>query len=166
MSMNPLFADFPDTAKLWVYPLARPLAGAEAALVRERLDAFLAEWNSHGAPVRGGYEIFEGRFVLIAGYLADGVSGCSIDSMMRVMKTLREENGIDGFDRSLVFFRDADRVLRGVTREEFKALVGADQVDGDTTVFDATVATVADLRAGRFETTFAKSWHARAFAAR
>jgi hypothetical protein len=158
---NRLFPDFPDDAKLWVYPLARPLTDDNRAQVVSRLDAFLREWNSHGAAVRGAYEIFEDRFILIAGHLDDGVSGCSTDSMMRVMKTLREEAGIDGFDRSLVFFRDADEILRAVTREEFKALVGADQVDTDTTVFDPTISSVADL--DRFETTFGKSWHARAF---
>lgn len=161
---TPLFADFPDDAKLWVYPLARPLSEAERGTVARRLDDFLRGWNSHGAPVRGAYEIFEGRFILIAGHQADGVSGCSTDSMMRVMKALREEDNIDGFDRSLVFFRDADGVLRGVTREEFKALVAADHVDADTTVFDTTISALADLRAGRFETRFGKSWHARAFA--
>lgn len=163
---KPLFPDFPADAKLWVYPLARPLTEADRARVRERFEAFLGEWNSHGAPVIGAYEVFEDRFILVAGYLADGVSGCSTDSMMRVMKTLREADGIDGFDRALVFFRDADQVLRSVTREEFRALVSADQVDADTTVFDTTIATVGDLRAGRFETSFGKSWHARAFAAR
>jgi hypothetical protein len=37
-------------------------------------------------------------------------------------------------------------------------------VDADTTVFDPTIQFVGDLRRGAFETTFAKSWHARAFA--
>jgi hypothetical protein len=158
-----LFSDFPDRAKLWVFPLARALSAGARARVAERLDAFFDDWNSHGAPVIGVHEIFEDRFILIAGYVEDGVSGCSADSLMRVMKALREEDGIDGFVRSLVFFRDADRVLRSVTREEFRALVSAGQVDDDTTVFDTTLSTVADLRAGRFETTFGKSWHANAF---
>lgn len=161
-----LFADFPNEAKLWIFPLARPLTDADRARVRERLDVFLGEWDSHGAPVRGACEFFEDRFILVAGHLKDGVSGCSTDSLMRVMKSLREEDGIDGFDRALVFFRDADNILRGVTREEFKALVSADQVDDDTVVFDTTITAVADLRGGRFETTFGKSWHARAFAQR
>ena len=161
-----LFADFPDDAKLWVFPLTRPLTEADLSKVRGRLNAFLGEWNSHGAAVRGEYEVFEDRFVLVAGHLEDGVSGCSTDSLMRLMKLLRDEEGIDGFDRALVFFRDADNVLRGVTREEFKALVAADQVDDDTVVFDTTITTVADLRGGRFETTFGRSWHARAFAQR
>lgn len=161
-----LFTNFPDSAKLWIYPLARPLTEAGRARVTQRLDGFLREWNSHGAAVIGAYRIFEDRFILVTGYVEDGVSGCSTDSMMRVMKSLRDEYGIDGFDRSLVYFRDADRVLRGVTRPEFKALVSAEQVDADTVVFDSTITTVGDLRAGRFETTFGKSWHARAFAAR
>ena len=127
-----LFADFPDDAKLWVFPLTRPLTEADLSKVRGRLNAFLGEWNSHGAAVRGAYEVFEDRFVLVAGHLEDGVSGCSTDSLMRLMKLLRDEEGIDGFDRALVFFRDADNVLRG----------------------------------GRFETTFGRSWHARAFAQR
>lgn len=161
-----LFPAFPDSAKLWVYPLARPLAEADRARIAGRFADFLHGWNSHGAPVIGAYTTFEDRFILVAGYVADGVSGCSADSMMRVMKALREEDGIDGFDRTQVFFRDADCILRGVTREEFKALVSARQVDDDTAVFDTTISTVADLRAGRFETTFGKSWHARAFSTR
>jgi hypothetical protein len=157
-----LFPDFPDDAKLWVYPLARPLSAADRERVAARLDPFLREWSSHGAPVRGAYELFEDRFVLIAGHLDDGVSGCSTDSMMRVMKELREE-GIDGFDRSLVFFRDATGRVHAVGRDDFRALVEAGRVGADTTVFDTTIQFVGDLRRGGFETTFARSWHAVAF---
>ena len=158
-----LFPHFPDDAKLWVYPLARPLSADDRARVAARLDAFLGEWNSHGAPVRGAWEIFEDRFVLIAGYVEDGVSGCSTDSMMRVMKTLRQEDGIDGFERSLVFFRDAKSRVQAVSRADFQVLVSAGQVDATTTVFDPTIQFVGDLRRGGLETTFARSWHASAF---
>jgi hypothetical protein len=157
------FRDFPDHARLWVFALARDLTPVERALVQERLDEFIRAWQSHGAPVRGAYAIMENRFVLIAGYVGDGVSGCSTDSMVRVMKELRMEHGIDGFDRSLVHFRDRDRAARAVTRAEFQKLVEEGRVGDDTPVFDATVQSVADLRAGRFETTFARGWHARAF---
>ena len=158
-----LFAQFPDDAKLWVYPLSQPLSTDDRRRVTARLDAFLREWHSHDAPVHGSYEILEDRFILIAGYVDGGVGGCSTDSMMRVMKELRTE-GIDGFDRSLVFFRDAKQRVQAVARADFQALVAAGQVDGDTTVFDATITFVGDLRRGAFETTFARSWHARAFA--
>lgn len=158
-----LFPDFPDEARLWVYALAKPLSPEDGARVTARLNDFLREWNSHGTRVTGAFEVYENRFVLIAGYVDDGVSGCSTDSMVRVMKQLREESGIDGFDRTLVFFRDSENRVQAVGREDFKALVGAGKVDADTTVFDATIQFVGDLHRGSFETMFAKSWHAAAF---
>jgi len=112
--------------------------------------------------VRGAYRILEHRFVLIAGYLDDGVSGCSTDSMVHVMTALRKEHGIDGFDRTVVFFRD-DGVVRAVKRDEFQKLVESGAVGDGTIVFDPTIQTVGDLRSGRFETTFARAWHATAF---
>ena len=160
--MNHLFATFPDDARVWVYALSKTLSDAERARVKDELTAFVPGWNSHGAPVHGAFEILEDRFVLIAGYVDGGVGGCSTDSMVRVMKQLREA-GIDGFDRSLVFFRDAEKKLQAVKREDFQALVAAGQVDADTPVFDPTIQFVGDVRRGGFETTFAKSWHASAF---
>jgi hypothetical protein len=158
-----LFAQLPDHARLWVFALSRELTPGDEALVRERFDAFARDWMSHGAPVHGSYEIVENRFLLVAGYVDDGVSGCSTDSMVRVMKELRQAHGIDGFDRSLVFFRDADGSVRAVTRDEFQTLADAGAVGDATIVFDATIQTVGDARAGRFETTFARAWHATAF---
>jgi hypothetical protein len=160
--MTQLFPAFPDDAKLWVYAMSRPLSDEQRRLVASRLTDFVARWNSHGAPVHGAFEILENRFVLIAGYVDDGVSGCSTDSMVRMMKQLREE-GLDGFDRTLVFFRDADKHAQAVSRADFQALVTGGQVDADTPVFDTTIQSVGDLRRGAFETTFARAWHGTAF---
>lgn len=160
--MTNLFGNFPDSARVWVFALARELSPSERALVDKQLDDFTRAWKSHGAPVHGGYEILENRFVLIAGYVDDGVSGCSTDSMMRVMTSLKKEQGIDGFDRTLVLFRQ-DGLVRAVSREEFQKMVDAGEVQDQTPVFDATIQTVGDLRAGRFETSFARAWHATAF---
>jgi len=161
--MNNYFSNTPDSARLWVFALARELSPEETALVTRELDAFIGEWKSHGTPVCGSYDIVENRFVLIAGVVGDGVSGCSTDSMVRVMKSLREAHQIDGFDRTLVFFRDASGEAKAVSRDEFQKMVEAGAVGDDTVVFDPTIQSVGDLRGGRFETTFARAWHAIAF---
>ena len=161
--MSNVFPNYPDDARLWVFALARELDADQRALVAQQLDDFTHAWKSHGTPVHGAYQIFENRFVLIAGYVGDGVSGCSTDTMVRVMTGLKKEHGIDGFDRTVVFFRDADGAVRAVSRDEFQKLVDAGQVSDATVVFDPTVQTVGDLRSGRFETTFARAWHAAAF---
>ncbi len=157
------FPGYPDSARLWVFALARELAPGQHALVTERLDSFVGAWKSHGAPVHGAYHIVENRFVLIAGYVDDGVSGCSTDSMVRVMTMLKKEHGIDGFDRSVVFFRDDAGAARVDARDEFQKLVESGVVGDETMVFDPTIQTVGDLRGGRFETAFARAWHATAF---
>jgi hypothetical protein len=161
--MKQLFSNVPDTARLWVFALARELTPDEHAQVTSQLDAFVGAWKSHGTPVRGAYEIVENRFVLIVGTVDDGVSGCSTDSMVRVMKSLKQEHQIDGFDRTIVFFRDADGSVCALKRDEFQKRVESGAVGDDTIVFDTTIQTVSDLRSGRFETTFARAWHATAF---
>jgi len=160
--MTKLFPAFSDDAKLWVYAMSRPLSEAQREHVASRLAAFIRQWQSHGAPVHGAFEIVEDRFVLITGYVDGGIGGCSTDSMMRVMKELREE-GLDGFDRTLVFFRDAGGRVQAVGRADFQALVAGGQVDADTPVFDTTIQLVGDLRRGGFETALSRSWHAGAF---
>jgi hypothetical protein len=160
--MNNLFPAFPEDARVWVYAMPRPLTEEQRKLVSTRLAEFVTGWNSHGAPVHGAFDILENQFVLIAGYVDDGVSGCSTDSMVRVMKKLREE-GLDGFDRSWVYYRDAEGKVHTAARSQFQDMVSKGQVGSETPVFDTTIQFVGDLRRGAFETTFDKSWHVTAF---
>lgn len=157
------FTQLPDDARLWVYALDRELSDNEVERATQTLDAFVADWASHNEPVNGAYEIVDGRFIVMAGYCADGVSGCSTDSSVRVIKQIESDLGINAFDRTLVFFRNGGGAVVAVARGEFKNLVSTGHVTDDTVVFDTTVTSVADLRAGKFETTFGASWHARAF---
>jgi len=160
--MTNLFPAFPEDARLWVYAMPRPLTDEQRRLVTARLADFVTQWQSHGAPVHGAFDIVENQFVLIAGYVDGGVGGCSTDSMVRVMKQLRDE-GLDGFDRSWVYFRDGDKRMHTVARSHFQDLVAAGKVSPDTPVFDTTIQFVGDLRRGAFETTFDRSWHSTAF---
>ena len=160
--MKNLFPAFPEDARLWVYAMPLPLTEDQRKLVTARLAEFVTQWNSHGAPVHGAFDIVEDQFVLIAGYVDGGVGGCSTDSMVRVMKQLREE-GLDGFDRSWVFYRDGEGRVHTVARSHFQDLVSAGRVSPDTPVFDPTIQFVGDLRNGGFETTFGQAWHATAF---
>jgi hypothetical protein len=82
--------------------------------------------------------------------------------MVRVMKQLRDE-GLDGFDRTWVYYRDGEGKVNTAARSHFQDLVAKGSVAADTPVFDTTVQFVGDLRRGAFETAFSQSWHATAF---
>lgn len=153
----------PDTSRLFVYNTAKQLNAHERELLRTELDAFLDQWSAHGSSLTVGSEIPYDHFIVIA--VDDsrvGPSGCSLDASYEFMKTFTARTGIEILEAPDVCFRDGE-TLRCVTRAEFKALVAAGAVDAATTVFNNTLATLGDYRAGRWEVPARDSWHARAY---
>ena len=78
------------------------------------------------------------------------------------MKRLERELDVELVNHAPVVFREGD-VIRRVARDEFAALAASGAVGPQTTVFDNTLTRLGDVRAGRWETPVASSWHARAF---
>jgi hypothetical protein len=159
------FDRMPDDARLWVFAAPRPLQPAEADALLARVDGFLERWAAHGAPVLGARELRDGRFLLVAAdERATGVSGCSIDTLFHALAEVEAALGTDlRRTAQRVFWRAAGGEVRSAERAEFRRLAQAGEVGDDTPVFDNTVATVGELRAGRWETRFRDAWHAKAF---
>lgn len=158
------FAGMPPHARLWIFAAPRPLADAEASRLLARVDDFLTGWHAHGHPVVGARDWLHDRFLLIAAdEEATGVSGCSIDSLYRVLRDAEREIGVPLLDSSRVWFRDPEGEVRSETRPEFRERVARGEVGEDTVVFDQTVASVGAMRAGEWERPLRESWHARAF---
>jgi hypothetical protein len=109
----------------------------------------------------GAREWRHDRFLLVgADERATGVSGCSIDSLFRSLKHLESTLGITLLDPSPVWFRDRAGEILAVPRAEFRRLAREGEAGADTVVFDNTVRSAGDLRAGRWETHAGGSWHA------
>ena len=113
--------------------------------------------------VTGGYEILYDRFVAVAGYCTDGLSGCSMDSCVANFKALKARFGLDGLNRGLVFYRDSRGNVQSTSRPTFQQKIDSGEITPQTNVFDTTVQTIGQLRSGSFEMTLEKCWHARAF---
>ena len=157
------FSVFGDAARLWVYPFRDPLSGPSRSLLGQTLNDFLPTWASHGARVESHFLIHEDRFVLLVGNSQAGISGCSIDSSVENFKMLRDRHGLDGLDRSLVFFRDTAGRIRAEHFLGFQKLVSSGRIVPDTPVFDTTITTLGELREGGLEKPFQDSWHAERF---
>lgn len=161
------FSLLPGDARLWIFAASRVLSEAESEALLARVDHFVDGWLAHGHPVVGARDWRHDRFLLVgADERATGVSGCSIDSLFRVLKELEAELGAGLLDRAGVWFRAADGEIRAASRPEFRALLRSGEVGDDTVVFNNTITTVGELNAGRWEVPLRESWHAQAFAAR
>lgn len=157
------FDQLPDDARLWIFPAERSLSEAEQARLLSIVDRFIDQWGAHAVPLIAARELRYDRFLLVAvDERQAGPSGCSIDALFRQTKALEQELGLALVDVTPVEFRRGSAIER-VPRARFAELAAAGTVSLETTLFDHTVTCVGDLRAGRWETRVANSWHARAF---
>lgn len=103
--------DFHESSRVWIYQSNRLLTMSEALQLEERLNTFIQSWKSHGTPVKGFGTLFFGQFlILMADETASGVSGCSTDSSVRLVKELEGLFGVHFFDRQLLAFWHKNKV--------------------------------------------------------
>ncbi len=103
--------DFHDSSRVWIYQSSRMFGLGEVFELEKILAEFCAGWNSHGTPVKGYANLFFGQFiVLMADETAAGVSGCSTDSSVRVIKTIEEQFKVSMFDRQQLAFIVKDKI--------------------------------------------------------
>jgi len=157
------FEELPDHGRLWVFPATRDLSEEEAARCLDAVDDFLAGWSAHGAPLRSGRELREGRFLLVGVDVdAEAPSGCSIDALVNRLRGLGAELGVGLIDHAPVWFRGAVGVS-AATRAEFRSLAAEGKVPPDVAVFDTTLTSLRQLREGALERPATETWHGRAF---
>lgn len=157
------FNELPDDARLWVFPASRPLLPEEENEVLGRVDAFLADWKAHGAPLTVGRDWREGRFLMVAVDEASvPPSGCSIDALVRVLKEEGAALKVNFMDHGSVWFRRGGGV-ENVPRTDFKKMAVEGKVGPETPVFDTAITRISQLRLGEWEKPARHSWHGKAF---
>ena len=105
-----LDGSFHTDSRVWVYQSSRLFQLSEALEIEIMLKEFTASWLSHGVPVKGAGYLFFGQFiVLMADETATGVSGCSTDSSVRLIKEIEKKFGVDMFDRFALAFVVKDK---------------------------------------------------------
>ncbi|HWB26224.1 MAG TPA: hypothetical protein VG738_12125 [Chitinophagaceae bacterium] len=106
--MNLIFAehipaDFHPSSRVWIYQSSRLFTISEALQIEPLLQKFAQSWKSHAVPVKGYANLFFGQFIiLMADETATGVSGCSTDSSVRLIKQIEEIFKVEMFNRQLL----------------------------------------------------------------
>ena len=104
-------SDFNSDSRIWIYQSSRQFQISEAIEIEGRLARFVEQWNSHGVPVKGfGALLFNQFIILVADETDMGVSGCSTDSSVRLMKEIEQMFNVNLFDRQMLAFIIKDKV--------------------------------------------------------
>jgi len=108
---NLLNENFSPDSRVWIYQSSRLFTMSEALAIEDLLNDFTDKWLSHGTPVKGAGYLFFGQFIiLMADEKAAGVSGCSTDSSVRLIKDIEQHFGVNMFDRTTLAFVVKDKV--------------------------------------------------------
>lgn len=142
---NLLSEDFHPESRVWVYQCSRLFSLGEALDIEKKLEEFTAQWKSHGTPVKGAAHLFFGQFIiLMADESATGVSGCSTDSSVRLIKEIEQQYQVNLFERTTLAFVVKEKIqLLPLSQLQYAADNGF--ITPGTLYFNNLVQTKAEL---------------------
>ena len=154
---------FSPQSKVWIYQSNRQLTNEEVNAIQQTLNGFTEQWKAHGHQLNAKAEILYNFFIVF--YVDErtaGVTGCSIDASVRIMKQLELDYNVDLFNRFNIAYKVGDKVI--VTgKEDFETLVNIKAVGPQTIVFNNLVQTLQEFET-KWEVSFEQSWHNKVFA--
>jgi hypothetical protein len=137
--------DFDAGSRVWIYQGSRLFMVSEALEIEAMLEEFVDQWKSHGTPVKGYGNMFFGQFiVLMADETASGVSGCSTDSSVRLIKQIESRFNVNMFDRQMLAFVVKDKVQL-LPLSQLNYAVQNNFIDADTLYFNNLAQTKTEL---------------------
>ncbi len=153
------YSQLPNTARVWVYQVNRNLTNQEADFVEQQLKAFSEKWVSHQIPINTSYKLIYNRFIVLLADESKGVSGCSIDSSVAIIRHIESELGVTILDNKMqIIYLADDNMLKDATMAEFKSLLSTEKLSNATTVFNNLVKNKQELEES-WQTNVANSWH-------
>ncbi|WP_412467756.1 ABC transporter ATPase [Pedobacter sp. KLB.chiD] len=154
---------FSPQSRVWIYQSDRKFTSAEETEILNKLTAFTSQWKAHGHELLAKAEIRYGFFIILTVDESQaGVTGCSIDSSVRLFKEIEQEYHVDLFNRFNIAYKVNGEVVVN-NKEDFETLVNIKQVTPETIVFNNMVQNLAELET-KWEVPFQNSWHSTVFA--
>jgi hypothetical protein len=137
--------NFHPESKVWIYQSSRLFSMSEAFEIQDWLKEFTEQWKSHGTPVKGTGYLFFGQFiVLMADETATGVSGCSTDNSVRLIKDIEQRFSVNMFDRTTLAFVVKDKIQL-LPLSQLQYAVDNGFINADTLYFNNLVQTKEEL---------------------
>ena len=93
-----------DQSRIWIYPAEHKLTKDQKGYILKAISVHLQNWEAHKVPLTAGVTILENRFIVVAlDESENGASGCSIDTLQKLIQNLEKELSISLLNRLNVF---------------------------------------------------------------
>ena len=129
-----------DQSRIWIYAAEQKLTQDQENHILKVISAHLQNWEAHKVPLTAGVTILENRFIVVAlDESENGASGCSIDTLQKLIQNLEKELSVSLLNRMNVFCKIEDEIH---CIPSFKLSAFANK---DTLFYDLTILTKSDL---------------------
>ncbi len=158
-----LYMSFSPQSRVWVYQSDRKFTSTEEIELLDKLSEFTNQWKAHGNELQAKAEIRYGFFIILTvDETKANVTGCSIDSSVRIIKEIEQLFNVDLFNRfNMAYKVDGEVIVNG--KEDFETLVNIKKITEETIVFNNMVQNLDELNS-KWEVQFKDSWHSTVFA--
>lgn len=132
--------------KIWIFQSVRDFKTEEINKIENVLSDFLGSWKTHGSDLSAGFSILENRFIKV--FVDENIqsaSGCSIDSLTRLIKQIDEEFKLELLNRMYVSYL-VNNKLNTVKLKEFKDKIQQGEVQSTDYFYDLSVSTEKEFQ--------------------
>ena len=141
-----LLPSMPDASRVWMFGAQRFLTPDEANHLQAEMSHFVSGWQAHGKDLLAGFGLLLNNVLVVAvDESKEPPSGCSIDKVFKLLKSQQEKNGLDFFQRTLIWARvESDLCI--YNGESLLQAFHQGDVNFDTPVVNMLAPTLGDLR--------------------
>ena len=125
--MLTLYSELPSHSKVFIYQSNKELNNKELSQIKNLLTDFSTNWQTHGKPVCNSFKLFNYFICFFVDESSYTTSGCSLDSMVGLIKSIGVKFNIDFFNRNNIAFID-NMQTKLLSINEFKDLIHLDMI--------------------------------------
>lgn len=139
-------SELPEDSRVWIYQANRAFDDQELLEINEQLEQFYLQWQVHGAPVKGWAGILFKQFILlVADESTQSISGCSIDSTVKVLKSIERQYNVQLFDRMTLTFLVKEKVEM-LPLHQLNYAIEQNYIQEDTLIFNNLIDQLIELK--------------------
>lgn len=143
---NLQLASFSASSKIWLFTCDKILNDSIQSSIQMDIDAFCAQWDSHGALLKAsGFILFSRVLLLVVDESVHSTSGCSVDKSVAFIKRLEIKYEISLFDR-LLHSAFVGNQWQTASIHSWSEKLKSNEIDLDTVFVDTLVTNLHDAQ--------------------
>ncbi|AMC11585.1 ABC transporter ATPase [Lutibacter profundi] len=151
------FKKIPKQGKVWVFPSSRKFYSQEIAVLKERIEDFLTDWDDQENSINSSYLLKYDRFIIIAvDDITHSLSLQAHDLLIAFIQELEKIFEIVLMDKINVCYKQGEFVQYKDIKD-FKKMIKTKGVSQKTIVFNNIISTKSELNQN-WEINIMDSW--------